>query len=115
MVHRYQPPSLFFKPGVGLLFVTVWTMSIATRSPDPVLAATSLAFIVDVAKLTGSTSRDRTDHLAVADRDVIAKLLEVRRCVLPKAVRDRGHGLWLASEQLLDRLSRIGLGRVGQM
>jgi hypothetical protein len=32
-------------------------MSIAARSPDPVLAATSLALIVEVAKLTGWTSR----------------------------------------------------------
>ena len=55
------------------------------------LSATSLAFIVNVPEVTGSAPRDRADHFAAADWNVVTKLLEVGQCVLPKAIRNRWH------------------------
>lgn len=70
------------------------------------LAPTTFALVVNATQLTGSAPRDSADDLAVSGGNV-AKLLEVCRCVLPKAVRDRGHCL-LATKQLLDRLTCFG-------
>ena len=56
-------------------------------------ATTVVTLIDDSAKLTRSTTSDGTDHLAVTKRNPLAKLLKVRRCVLPKAVRDGRHRL----------------------
>lgn len=115
-MHRHQTCGLFLKPSIGLLFIAVGTVSIATRSSHPVLSATSLAFIVDVPEVTGSAPRDRADHFAVADWNIVTKLLEVGRCVLPKAVRNRWHRLSrLPPEQLLDRFACIHRGGVRQM
>ena len=114
MMHRHQPRRLSLKPGVSLLFITVWTVTIAAGSSDPVLATTTLTFVFDVAELAGSTASDRADHFLVSNRDVITKLLQVGRCVLPKAVRDRGHRLTHQSpKDSFDGFACIGLSNLG--
>ncbi len=57
--------------------------------------------VCDISELARSATRDVTDHFAVAERGITAKLLQVGRCVLPEAVRDAGHGL-AASKDLFN-------------
>ncbi len=93
-------------------------MPIATRTTDPMLSAAPIAFVQDSAQLARSATRDRTDHLAMHERHSLAELLDVSRCVLPQAVRNRSHRLVFvrpASKELLDRLPRVDFGDLGQM
>ena len=74
--------------------------------------------VEDSAQFTGSTPCDRAEDLAVSHRHPLAKLLEIRRCVLPQAVRNRGHRLVLTRrppKDLLDHLAGIDLGNLSQM
>jgi hypothetical protein len=74
----------------------------------------TLALIRNATQRTGSTPRDRGDYLAMTEWNPFAKLFEVRRCVLPEAVRDRRHRL-SSLEQLFDNLAGINSRGVGQM
>ena len=84
-------------------------MAIAARAADPVLAAAAVALVLDAAQLAGPATRDRREHFAVAHRDRIAELRQIRRCVLPqgsprpKASRSQSRCHFIAaSETFLD-------------
>ena len=72
-----------------VVLAAVRAVPVATGTSHPVLVAAAFALVLNVAELAGSAPRDRANHSAVAQRHVIAELLEVCRCVLPKAVRWR--------------------------
>ena len=114
MVHRHQPLGLLFKPRVSLLFAATGTVPVAAGTSHPVLATAALTLVFDAAKLAGSAAHDRAEHFAVADRNAVAELLQVCRCVLPQGIRNGGHAL-TSTEQLFDRLAGIGLGGFGQV
>ncbi len=90
-----QPESdLVAEPtSVRLRFVAVRAVPVATRSTDPVVATATLAAVHDVSEQACTAAGDRADHLAMPHRDTVPKLLQVCRCVLPKAVRNSRHGL----------------------
>ena len=93
-------------------------MPIATRTADPMLSTTPIAFVQDSAQLARPATRDDADHLAVHEWHSLAELVEISRCVLPQAVRNRSHRLVFvrpASKELLDRLPRVDFGDLGQM
>ena len=67
-------------------------MAVSAASSHPVLAATAFTLVVDTAQLAGTAAGDQTEHFAVAERNVVAKLLQVLRCVLPQGIRNGGQG-----------------------
>ena len=78
------------------------------------LPSAALALVLNTAQFPRSATRDQADHFAVTKRNRIAEPLQIPQCMLPQAVSDRRHEL-LSAKELFDRLTRLGLGRVGQV
>ena len=114
-MHRQQTFDLLGDPIDRLVVLALWTVSISTTASDPVVFPTAVTLVDDVAKHASPTACDRIDHLAMAEGDSATESLVVRRCVLPKAVRDRGHRLRFTSKQLFDERAGVRFGRLSQM
>ena len=99
VMHRHQTLGLLGQPDLRFFVATVGTMAVATGSSHPVLQRASLTLIPDTAEFSGAAPRDRADDFTVSQRNGFAKLGQVSRCVLPKAIRDRRHGYFLPSDR----------------
>ena len=104
MVRRQHALALLREPLRRLLVLARRTMPIATRATDPVHTLTTPTCEDGASELSRSTSRDRADHLAMAEwdsrRNLLSKLREVVRCMLLQAVSNGGHyfaGSWKIS------------------
>jgi len=84
MLHRQQATRLFGHPSGRLLGTAAWAVAIAATPPEPVDASAIVTTVSHAAEFSGTATRDRADHLAMADRNRCAKLRQVRRCVLPE-------------------------------
>ncbi len=126
MLHRKQFAGLLGEPGLSLLLLAVRTMPIAAGATDPVTGLARLAAIHHVAKLTRFATRDQSQHLAVMGRHALLVLGDVAgskrsQCIgdgQVRRLRDGDHllaGFLAADKQLVDDLSRIRFGGLGQM
>ena len=80
--------ACFFQPACRLVPTTSRTVAVAARASDPMLSATAVTLIKDAAQPAGPATRDRTEHLAVSERDRLVELPQICRCVLPQALGD---------------------------
>ena len=66
---RQQAIGLLLEPRLSLFMLAVRTVPIAARASHPVLTLTAVAGEDDVPQLSGATACDRTEHLALLERD----------------------------------------------
>jgi hypothetical protein len=109
---------LLFKPNGRLIDLASRTVAVAATAANPMLSTTTVTLIDDSAKFACTATCDRAEHLAVTGRNGLAVLRQVSRCVLPEAIRDRGHRLLGKRLPYKDRfdglagIDRRGLGQV---
>jgi hypothetical protein len=92
MVYRQQLGGLFVQPIGGLVDPASRAVPVAATAADPMFSATVIALIKHAAQLTGPATGDRTEHLAVTQRNGVAELIQVRTAMLPKTIGNSGHG-----------------------
>ena len=96
VLDRQQLGRLLVQPRGGLVDPTSRAVAIAATTTDPMFSAAALTLINNATQLTGTTTRDRTEDLAVSQWDCIAKVLQVRRPVQtkPKLFLSYGRRSW---------------------
>ena len=88
MLHWQQFAGLLGQPVLRLVLLAIRTMPIATTATDPMKGPARLAAIRRMAKLTGLTAQDQSQHLAVVGRHAFSVLGDVGRSKLAQCVGD---------------------------
>ena len=114
MMHRHQPLGLFGQPGSRLIGTAARAVAITATSPVPVAATAVVTAISDSAEHSAATAHDRTDHLAMSQRNRFAELPQVCRCVLPEGIRNAGH-VRSAAELIFADLGRRCAAELGEL
>ena len=90
-MHRQQAVGLLGQPPLGLLVLAAGTMPVAARTSHPVPVTAAATAVDQVSQQSTSASPDRVTDFALLKRNTLAKLLQIRRAMLPQTIGNRRH------------------------
>lgn len=98
VVNGDQSLCLLLKPFLSFVVLAIGAMPIATRTAQVVPTSASFTVIRKRSEFTGSATLDQAEDTTVPDWNSIAKVTQILKSMLPKAVCNAWHRLLRQAE-----------------